>query len=612
MRKFLQNFVHVPGFYKDVIDGSVYQENSAHIKQDGSFPISLYWHLDGAPALKSKSVSIWPIQSFVAELPVNIRYSYKNIILSGLWFGKKKPDMFVFQEQFVQQIEELKNGFQVGDPEKPKFKLSIVGQAADLIAKGPSINFKIFCGKFGCSDCLHPGLKLPCPGNVRIYLPRKFPRRNHEDSLDHAKLADITGEATFGIKGSSPVHRILKIPEMLLFDYMHQVLEGEYTRRLTKWLNGKCPSETSIKNSQRTITTKLLNIKLPHDFKRKFRPIEEFSKWKASEKQALFLHTGLPILKTVLPPELFYHHCLLVTGIRMLCNDTVSENDICIADAMIGSYTRCLPKLFSRKECTYNSHALTHLPQQVREHGPLILHSTFVFESMLAHLKRMFHGTRGIPEQICKRLAIAQHSKSYVKQNTCTNPAASEFVEKLLEPSNLVEINDGIKLFPPLMQQPPELNGPIEGYFHDERPVIAAQRMAKGGHVYHSLCYRKKGNSASYLVAIRSDQDDTTLTFGEVQYFLKDGNSDGFAVVRVIEPTGSNICSTGMPPPADPVTHEFWSSGVLGQHFLGIRFTRRMKLIKCTAIECKVVYIEHDDAGVDGYVSSTLNSYQHD
>lgn len=90
--------------------------------------------MDGAPALKSKSVSIWPIQSFVAELPLQIRYSYKNIVLSGLWFGRKKPNMGVFQRQFVQQVKELQDGFHVQGDDKPKFKLSINGQAADLIA----------------------------------------------------------------------------------------------------------------------------------------------------------------------------------------------------------------------------------------------------------------------------------------------------------------------------------------------------------------------------------------------------------------------------------------------------------------------------------------------
>ena len=66
----------------------MYQKQSSKVKQDGGLCVILYWHLDGAPALKSKSVSIWPIQCFVAELPLEVRYSYKNIILSGLWFGK--------------------------------------------------------------------------------------------------------------------------------------------------------------------------------------------------------------------------------------------------------------------------------------------------------------------------------------------------------------------------------------------------------------------------------------------------------------------------------------------------------------------------------------------
>lgn len=159
----------------------------------------------------------------------------------------------------------------------------------------------MFCGKFGCSCCLHPGLELPCQRNVRVYLSKKFQRRTHDTSLFHAQLAEQTGEAVFGIKGQSPVHDILQIPETLLFDYMHQVLEGEYTRRFTKWLNGKCPSGTCInKNAQEHVTRILLSIKLPHDFNHKFRPVEEFNKWKANEKQMLFFHAGLPILKNSL------------------------------------------------------------------------------------------------------------------------------------------------------------------------------------------------------------------------------------------------------------------------------------------------------------------------
>ena len=411
MQKFVDNYVHCEGVYGDILDGDIYRRQSEVAKADGSFCISLYWHLDGAPALKSKNMSLWPIQSFVAEMPPALRYSFKNIVLSGLWYGKKKPEMQVFQNHFVQQVKVLKEGFWLDiDGIQRKFKILINGQVADLVAKGPSINCKIHNGRFGCSICLHAGRRLPGRGNKIIYEYHSVapPRRSHSDFLSHANLAQQSGEALYGVKGTSPVHDILEVPDMVLLDYMHQVLEGEYTRRVSKWLNGSCPSNASLLRDVETLSKKLQSTSLPHDFKRKLRSIKEFNKWKANEKQTLFLHVGLPLLKELLPSELFYHHCLLITGIRLLCEDNITETQINIADAMLQNYTRLIPSLLNISEATYNSHSLIHLAKQVRNHGPLILHSAFVFETMLAHLKRLFHVTRGIPDQIIKKLSVAQ------------------------------------------------------------------------------------------------------------------------------------------------------------------------------------------------------------
>ena len=148
------------------------------------------------------------------------------------------------------------------------------------------------------------------------YCPNFPPRRNHKEFLENAELADQSGKTIYGIKGTSPVHDILTIPEMVLLDYMHQVLEGEYTRRLSKWFDGTCPSGVKLNSDEKgELSRKLVSTLLPHDFKRKLRQIEEFKKWKANEKQTMFLHVGLPVLKNLLPPEIFHHHCLLVTGI---------------------------------------------------------------------------------------------------------------------------------------------------------------------------------------------------------------------------------------------------------------------------------------------------------
>ena len=69
LKNFAESYDHKPGIYKDIIDGIIYQTRSAEVQKDGYFPIILYWHIDGAPAFRSKNISIWPIQSFIVELP---------------------------------------------------------------------------------------------------------------------------------------------------------------------------------------------------------------------------------------------------------------------------------------------------------------------------------------------------------------------------------------------------------------------------------------------------------------------------------------------------------------------------------------------------------------
>jgi hypothetical protein len=156
------------------------------------------------------------------------------------------------------------------------------------------------------------------------------------------------------VKGSSVVHTILQIPEMLLFDYMHQVLEGEFTRRMAKCLSGSCPTGVNLKPHIQCLSDRLHSIGLPHDFKRKFRSLNEFKRWKASEKQNFFLHASLPVLKDILPSEIFYHHSLLVTGVRLLCEYSITDHEIDIAKAMLLSYTRLLPELYDISEIGSN------------------------------------------------------------------------------------------------------------------------------------------------------------------------------------------------------------------------------------------------------------------
>ena len=110
---------------------------------------------------------------------------------------------------------------------------------------------------------------------------------------------------------------------------------------------------------------------------------------------------------------------------------------------------------------------------------------------MLAYLKRLFHGTRGISDQICRKLGFTQHSNQHIQRYVEGNPAAKEFTDKLMasKSSKGVELDGGIQFLSPLRQQIPMVNYPVEDFFEDRGQLMTAQRMVKEGQVYHGLNY---------------------------------------------------------------------------------------------------------------------------
>ena len=84
----------------DICDGSVYKSKITEERI-----VTLAWHIDGAPTIKSKTLNIWLITGFIVELPISLRFCLSNIILCGLWYGAQKPDFELFQLHFVREVK---------------------------------------------------------------------------------------------------------------------------------------------------------------------------------------------------------------------------------------------------------------------------------------------------------------------------------------------------------------------------------------------------------------------------------------------------------------------------------------------------------------------------
>lgn len=123
----------------------------------------MVYHIDGASAVNSKSVNLWPIQCFIVELPPKLRYWFANILVRDLLWCPKKSDLNIFQERFVSELEQTQNfqvQIEVDSVNIVIERINLHGHLADLVSKALYLFFCQFSGKNECSVCLHPAERV--------------------------------------------------------------------------------------------------------------------------------------------------------------------------------------------------------------------------------------------------------------------------------------------------------------------------------------------------------------------------------------------------------------------------------------------------------------------
>lgn len=141
----------------------------------------------------------------------------------------------------------------------------------------------------------------------------------------------------------------------------------------------------------------------------------------ASDYGSWLLHYSLPVLQGILPDPYFTHYCLLVAAMHVFLADCVSLSSLSAAEQYLHRFCQMFAALYGTCTCTYiltcnttlpsncctgddgctmNVHLLKHIPDCVRNWGPLWGYSCFAFESMNGYLRMQFHGTRNMNAQV--------------------------------------------------------------------------------------------------------------------------------------------------------------------------------------------------------------------
>lgn len=100
-----QRYDKNPGSISDVWDGSHLKEIVKSNMNDIILSLSL--NTDGASIYKSTQTSVWPILLHQNYLKPETRYKNENILLVGLYIGKKAPDMNTYFYPFINEFRQI-------------------------------------------------------------------------------------------------------------------------------------------------------------------------------------------------------------------------------------------------------------------------------------------------------------------------------------------------------------------------------------------------------------------------------------------------------------------------------------------------------------------------
>ena len=468
------------GHLEDIYDGSLYKQ---HTISGGILNVwnnlSLTWNVDGTPIFKSSKFSLWPLYLIVNELPYHLRMLKENTLFAGLWFGEMKPNMQLFLKPLVKELSVLEtSGVKVTSPLYPQpfvSKVILLAGTCDLPAKCLVLNSVQFNGYYGCSKCLQPGItwNTSARGHVHVYLynvsdPSGPKRTKFQHSRDVKRVVNENNTVN-GIKGPSWMMNLRKydIIAGTAIDYMHCVLLGVVKSLLSLWFGSehhRC--DFYIGRSVELVDKRLKEIKPPSAISRNPRAISKhFKYFKASEYRAFLLYYSLPVLTGILPVQYWDHYCLLVVAISALLSESISHDQISYCSQLLNKFCAQFSTLYGERYMSINLHLLLHLPDTVRELGPLWVYSCFHFEGQNGILKNLIHGTQKVDIQLIRsysylrNLPIATDSltsteffgtfkrlyfKQHLPEHNCIK--ISEKIYLLGKPNNIVSEKEKLAL----------------------------------------------------------------------------------------------------------------------------------------------------------------------
>ena len=217
------NSLIIPNFETKIIHLCL----KTYVVSTNIFRLKVCIYSDGISKFKSSKKSIWPIYLVSVDLDFKNRFKLHNIILLGIYYGDKKPNLQLCLSKIFDQY--YHSGDLCISKKQNQYFVDICFVVADKPARAMLLNMQSFNSKFFCPICLCCTKTIFDGKKRKIFVPLKnnlfFCKRNKECTNAIVFSAISTRQPDYGFKGSCFLLNLnsFNITDSILIDYMHGI-----------------------------------------------------------------------------------------------------------------------------------------------------------------------------------------------------------------------------------------------------------------------------------------------------------------------------------------------------------------------------------------------------
>lgn len=281
--------------------------------------------------------------------------------------------------------------------------------ACDVPASRKVCGFLGHAAVLGCSKC---SKEFPGSIGARDYSGfdrSKWTSRNIEEhrqyvasilhcttQVERAKL-----ESAYGCRYSV----LLDLPyfdpiRMTVIDPMHNLYLGSAKRLISVWIDQGLITKADLNIVQNRVDS----VTTPHYVSRIPNKIESsFSGFTADQFKNWTNLYSLIVLRDILPSEDLHYWRYFVLASRILCQVSISESEIQLADAFLLQFCCNFERKYGKEAITPNMHLHCHLKQSLLDYGPIHNFWLFSYERYNGILENFPFSKRSIEIQLMQR-----------------------------------------------------------------------------------------------------------------------------------------------------------------------------------------------------------------